>query len=95
MWQEARLNLQNGAYGVEGDPNTMYFYWKHMEALGYPRASEAVAYFLQKVKDFEEAQAAQFELQKTMLMQGMTQQAQPSPAQSRILALAGRGNGQQ
>lgn len=41
MWQEARMNFQQGAYGNPQDPRTQMLFWTVMEELHYPLAAQA------------------------------------------------------
>lgn len=51
MWQQADLKLQSGAFGMLGDPEAMYKYWRFQEMNNYPNASEMKKMFEQKVQE--------------------------------------------
>ena len=38
MWQETRMNLQQGAFGDPNNPDTLIMFWTLMEGLHYPLA---------------------------------------------------------
>ena len=63
MWQETRLNLQTGAFGNPADINTLILFWRKMEMLHYPGASETKAYLEKQLQKQMEAQRAQMEIQ--------------------------------
>ena len=42
LWQEARMNLQTGAFGDPADPRTLVLFWTRMKALRYPLAGETL-----------------------------------------------------
>ena len=67
MWQETRLNFQTGAFGNPQDPETLILFWKRMEELSYPGASNARAMIEQR------AQAQQAMMQQQMAMQQAAQ----------------------
>ena len=58
MWQQADLKLQSGAFGMLGDPEAMYKYWRFQEMNNYPNASEMKKMFEQKVQEQKALQAA-------------------------------------
>lgn len=45
MWQETRLNFQQGAYGPINSTNTLIVFWTRMEQLHYPGAADTRTYF--------------------------------------------------
>lgn len=45
LWQEARLNFQQGAYGPVNMPETLALFWARMEQLSYPGAGDTKKYF--------------------------------------------------
>jgi hypothetical protein len=53
LWQQADFKLQSGAFGMLGDPKTLYRYWTYMERNNYPNAAEMKKQFEQEVKDQE------------------------------------------
>lgn len=67
MWQETRLNLQQGAFGDPQNPDTLILFWTLMEGLHYPLAGVIKA-------NLEEQKAQQEQMQQQMMMQQMQQQ---------------------
>jgi len=51
MWEETRLNLQQGAFGNPGDINTLILFWRKMEMLHYPGAADTREYLENKQKE--------------------------------------------
>ena len=51
MWQQADLKLQSGGFGMLGEPETMYRYWRFLEMNGYPNASEMRKMFEEKMQE--------------------------------------------
>lgn len=47
MWQETRLNLQQGAFGDPKAAETLVLFWSKMEELHYPGAGETKRYLLE------------------------------------------------
>lgn len=58
MWQEARMNLETGAYGDKTAPETLVLFWSVMKELHYPLAAKALD-MAQKLVEQKEAAAAQ------------------------------------
>ena len=69
MWQEARMNLQTGAFGDPSQMQTLILFWSQMETLHYPMAAEAKQYLEQQLQQQQAAQQAQM-----MQMQAAQQQ---------------------
>ena len=59
MWQEARMNLQTGAFGDPSQLQTLILFWSQMETLHYPMAAEAKQYLEQQLQQQQAAQQAQ------------------------------------
>ena len=59
MWQEARMNLQTGAFGDPSQLQTLILFWGQMETLHYPMAAEAKQYLEQQLQQQQAAQQAQ------------------------------------
>lgn len=57
LWQEARMNLQTGAYGDPSNVATLALFWNVMEELHYPLAADAKRHF-QMMADAAAAQPA-------------------------------------
>lgn len=58
MWQECRMNFQQGAYGNPTELETLVVFWTRMERLHYPGASDTRSYLEEKLKAQQEAAAA-------------------------------------
>lgn len=50
MWQMTLQNMQAGVFGNPADPRTMLMYWRMMERLHYPFASDNVEYWREMVQ---------------------------------------------
>ena len=66
MWQETRLNYQEGAYGQTNLTQTLVVFWTRMEQLHYPGASDTRSYFESVLKQ-EKAQALALQQQQLKL----------------------------
>lgn len=51
MWQETRMNFQQGAFGSPQDPQTLLLFWTIMEQLQYPLAATAKSELLKRAQD--------------------------------------------
>lgn len=71
MWQEARMNLEKGAFGDPSDYKTLLLFWRIMENLHYPLASEAKQQVQERLQEQELAQ------QMAQQMQGGMQNGLP------------------
>ena len=63
LWQEARMNYQQGCYGDPNELETKIMFWAQMEGLHYPLAGEAKNFLQRKEQQQLEMQ------QQQMLMQ--------------------------
>lgn len=79
MWQEARLNLQTGAYGNPQDYNTLLMFWGIMEKLHYPYADAALQFTQQQLQAQQQMQAQQ----QAMMMQQQAEQQERDDVQRR------------
>ena len=70
LWQEARMNYQQGCYGDPNELDTKIMFWAQMEGLHYPLAGEAKNFLQRKEQQQMEMQ------QQQMMMQQAQQQAQ-------------------
>ncbi len=59
MWQEARLNLQTGAFGDQSSLATLILFWTRMEQLHYPGAGETRSYLENQLAQQQQMQQAQ------------------------------------
>lgn len=57
MWQECRMNFQQGAYGDPTALDTLVVFWTRMEKLHYPGASDTKTYFEEKLSRQQEEAA--------------------------------------
>lgn len=64
MWQECRMNFQQGAYGDPAQLETLLVFWTRMELLHYPGASDMKTYFEGK----QQEQRAQMQAQQAAMM---------------------------
>lgn len=67
MWQETRLNLQSGAFGDPTALETLVLFWRKMEALHYPDASQTRMYLEEQLQQRIAAQQAQMQMQQAQL----------------------------
>ena len=67
MWQETRLNLQSGAFGDPSSIETLILFWRKMEALHYPDASQTRMYLEDRLQKQIAAQQQQMMLQQAQL----------------------------
>lgn len=74
MWQETRMNFQQGAYGDPSQPTTLAFFWNIMEQLHYPLAGAA------KQNAERLVQQQQMQMQQQMAMQQQQMQMQQQAA---------------
>ena len=78
LWQEARMNLENGCFGDPADMQSLLTFWTIMEGLHYPLASEVKQQLTERL---EQQQAMQAMAQQTMIQQSMpTEIADPTQA---------------
>lgn len=56
LWQEARLNFQQGAYGPQQETQTLLIFWTRMEKLHYPGAGDMKTHFEEQMKKQAEAE---------------------------------------
>lgn len=73
IWQENRLNFQNGCYGDPKDINTLLIFWQQMEKHHYPDARDMV----ERIRGIIEAQ-----------QQAQQEQLQAAQAQNKDLQVA-------
>ncbi len=66
MWQEARMNLQTGAFGQPGDPKALLLFWQIMESLHYPKAGDIKA----QLEEQATQQEAMMQQQQMMMQNG-------------------------
>ncbi len=61
LWQENRMNYQQGAYGDTANPETQLIFWLNMEKLHYPFAHDNVLRLQELIKNLREQQAIELE----------------------------------
>lgn len=59
MWQEIRMNLQTGAFGDPGNPETLILFWTMMAGQHYPFAKEIKEHLEQQKQTQEQMQQMQ------------------------------------
>lgn len=59
MWQETRMNFESGAMGAPNDLKTLIRFWRQMEKLHYPMASEMRTAMEQELQEQQTMQAVQ------------------------------------
>ena len=82
LWQEARLNFQNGCYGNPQELTTLLIYWQNMEKAHYPNARENVERFAELVNQQQMAMEKQLE-QQGQQIQSQQQQLQAADTNAR------------
>ncbi len=87
LWQETRMNLQEGAFGDPTQLDTLILFWSRMEVLHYPFAGDTKKYLQQKLEEQQIMQQQQMEMQKQQLavQQGIQQDALAAQAVESIL----------
>lgn len=50
LWQETRMNYQQGCYGATGEPESLYVFWRNMSRHHYPGADDMETYFREKLE---------------------------------------------
>ena len=65
MWQQADFKLQSGAFGQQGDLQTLLLYWEFMEKNDYPNAAE----IKRSVESRYQEQQQQMIMQQQMMAQ--------------------------
>jgi hypothetical protein len=84
MWQENRMNYQQGAYGPVGSPQSLLMFWSNMERQHYPGATEnkqmaEEMYQQAQIQQQQQMQVA-MEQEKTKQLQIMAKQPMPPGA---------------
>jgi hypothetical protein len=59
LWQENRLNFQQGAYGNPQDPRALLIFWLNMESAHYPFAHDNVERIREEIARQQEMQMMQ------------------------------------
>lgn len=91
MWQEARMNLQTGAFGDPTALATLVIFWKRMEELHYPGAGDTRQYLEDRLKQQiqQQIQMQQMQLQ----MQAEAQRAGAAQAVRDMLSAPAANSG--
>lgn len=71
MWQETRMNYQQGAFGDPASLDTLILFWTKMEQLHYPGAGDTRTWFEQKLQEQKLMQQQQMIQQQMMQTAGM------------------------
>ena len=82
MWKETRLNLQSGAFGDPTSLETLILFWRKMEALHYPDASQTRAYLEDRLQRQIAAQQQQMMLQQAQVQMQAAQIESQAKAQA-------------
>lgn len=80
LWQETRMNFQQGAYGDPAQLTTLIFFWARMEELHYPGAAATKKHVQEQL-----AVQQQMQQQQMMVQQQMMAQQAEAAAVERIL----------
>lgn len=67
LWEENRLNYQQGAYGNASNPETQLIFWLNMERLHYPFAHDNVLRLQELINSIREQQAMELRKQEIEL----------------------------
>ena len=87
MWQEARMNLQTGAFGDPTSLETLILFWTRMEQLHYPGAADTRTYLENQLQRQQQMQQVQMQM---AARQAASQQASAAVQQ----AVQGASGGQ-
>ena len=71
MWQETRMNFQQGAFGPVGELQTLVRFWTIMEQLHYPTAKQMKAELQAELEAQKAMQQAQSMMQSMAVPQPM------------------------
>lgn len=82
MWQETRMNLQQGAFGNPTELKTLVLFWTKMELLHYPGAADTKSY-LEKELENESQKVAQSNM--------LSSQKGGVPDLTQLLSMKGQG----
>ena len=75
MWQETRLNLQTGAFGNPQSLETLILFWRKMEILHYPDASQTRMYLEEQLQKQQQMKMQQMAMQQAQIAQMAREQA--------------------
>lgn len=64
LWQEARMNLEKGAFGNPAEYQTLLLFWTIMENLHYPLATEAKQQIQERLQEQQQMQMQQLAMQQ-------------------------------
>ena len=64
MWQEMRMNLQQGAFGDPAQPETLLTFWTMMETLHYPSSALMKKQFESRIQTQQQMQQMQSEIER-------------------------------
>lgn len=90
MWQETRMNFQDGTFGDPSSLETLILFWTKMETLHYPDATATKKYLQGQLEKQQMMQQ-----QQMMMQQNMQKDAMVANAAQNILAQKGKNNGNQ
>lgn len=78
MWQETRLNLQQGAFGDPTSLDTLVLFWNKMAELHYPCAEETKRYLQEKLEEQKQLAAAQASILPQQMPAVQTENKKPA-----------------
>ena len=84
MWQETRMNFQQGAYGDPTQPQTLVFFWERMDELHYPGAAATKKHMREVMEQQMIQQQQMMQMQQQQMM--MQQQAAAQQAEAQAVA---------
>ena len=102
LWQETRMNFQQGCYGDPSQFDTLILFWSKMEEYHYPGASDTKKYLQKKQEEQQAMMIQQQAMQQQQQQMALEQQAmvenekrdeQAAKAAEKILDKAVNGNG--
>lgn len=69
LWQETRMNFQQGAYGDPTSLQTLVFFWARMEDLHYPSAAATKKHMEEQLMQQQQMQMQQMQMQQQAVQQ--------------------------
>ena len=82
MWQETRLNLQNGAFGAPGELTSILLFWQIMESLHYPKAGDIRVQVEQMLQQQQQMMAQQQAMMQQQLLAAQAGTSGAAPQQT-------------
>lgn len=85
MWQETRMNFQTGAFGNPQSLDTLILFWRKMEMLHYPDASQTRMYLEDQLQKQQQMQAQQMAMRAQQIQMAAKEQAYRDAASERAM----------